>query len=192
MPFIRALREKLTEEAFEVLDAIDQDSIVSELADLSEIIDGILSRLGVSPNELQQRQNQKREKAGGFKDGLVLLETRNPLPTRKGADTKDTLFDDLSDADARKSVSIDPREVIELSHTIDKWSGRREHPAATEVILRLVIPMIRDSWTASTPETVIDSESGNMIRAKLTGTRLGSKFQIELSLYLQQKQLKLL
>ena len=182
----------MTEEAFEVLDAIDQDSIVSELADLSEIIDGILSRLGVSPNELQQRQNQKQEKAGGFKDGLVLLETRNPLPTRKGADTKDTLFDDLSDADARKSVSIDPREVIELSHTIDKWSGRREHPAATEVILRLVIPMIRDSWTASTPETVIDSESGNMIRAKLTGTRLGSKFQIELSLYLQQKQLKLL
>jgi len=189
---LRALREKLTEEAFEVLDAIDQDSIVNELADLSEIIDGILSRLDVSPNELDQRQNQKREKAGGFKDGLVLLETRNPLPTRKGADTGDTLFDDLSSADARESVSIDPREVIELSHTIDKWSDRREHPAATEVILRLVIPTIRDSWTASTPETVIDSESGNMLRAKLTGTRLGSKFQIELSIYCQQKQLKLL
>ena len=189
---LRALREKLTEEAFEVLDAIDQDSIVSELADLSEIIDGILSRLGVSSNELHQRQDQKREKAGGFKDGLVLLETRNPLPTRKGLDTGDTLFDDLSNADARESGSIDPREVIELSHTIDKWSDRREHPAAKEVILRLVIPMIRDSWTASTPEMVIDLESGNMLRAKLIGTRLGSKFQIELSIYSQQKQLKLL
>ncbi len=189
---LRALREKLVEEAFEVMDATDQDSIIGELTDVSEIIDGILSQLGVRRAELQQRQEQKREKAGGFKDGIVLLKTRNPLPTKKESNTRGALFNDVGLTDTGESGPIDDREIIELSHKIDKRSDRREHQAATEVILRLVIPMVRDSWTASTPETVIDSDSGDTILAKIIGTRLSSKLRIELSIFNKHKQLKLL
>ena len=69
---LRALREKLIEEAFEVLDSIDQDSIVGELADVAEVVDGILSHISVGKDKLIQRQKQKREKTGGFKNGMKL------------------------------------------------------------------------------------------------------------------------
>jgi predicted house-cleaning noncanonical NTP pyrophosphatase (MazG superfamily) len=188
---LRTLREKLLEEAFEVLDATDQDSIVEELADVSEVIEGILSQLGVSKEELLKRQDQKRKKAGGIKDGMVLLETQNPLPTKKNADSVATLFPELNNMTPQDIVPISSREVVELSHRIDKWSDRREHQAATEVVLRLLIPMVRDSWSASTPETVVDSATGEVMRAKLTGIRQGSKYEIELSIFSPQKQLKL-
>ena len=142
------MREKLVEESFEVLDASDQDSIVGELADVAEVVEGILSLIRVNRDELHRRQDKKREKAGGFKEGVVLLETRNPLPTIKDTSDENTLFD-LNKLLKINHLSIDPREVVELSHTIDKWSDRKEHQAATESILHLVIPMIRDNWTAS-------------------------------------------
>lgn len=188
---LRALREKLVEEAFETLDAIDQDSIVDELADVIEIVDGILHQLCVSREKLQQRQDQKRNKAGGFKDGIVLLDTRNPLPTKKGSDTDDTLFNDLGNAETQDGVSIEIPEAIKLGHNLDKWSDRREHQATTEVLMQLLIPMIQDNWSAITPETVVDSDSDNVIRANLKGTRFGSKLQIVLSIFSRLKQLKL-
>ncbi|MFZ5993411.1 MAG: hypothetical protein ACOYU4_00230 [Thermodesulfobacteriota bacterium] len=188
---LRALREKLIEEAFEALDATVQDSIVEELADLSEVIDEILSMLSVSRDELQERQKQKREKAGGFKDGLVLLETRNPPPTEKGVKNDVTLFGDMGHADTRDIIPIHGRKVIELSHAINKWSDRREHQVAEEAILKLVVPMVRDSWTTTAPEMVIESDLGNVVRAKITGKRLGADLQIEISFFIPQKQLKL-
>lgn len=188
---LKALREKLVEEAFEVIDATVQDSIVEELADVSEVIDGIISQLGIKRVELRKRQDQKRKKTGGFTDGLVLLETRNPAPTTKGTDRGYSLFDHLSQPDTRDSITIDDREIIDLSHAVHKWSDRREHQGATEVMLKLVVPMVRDGWSASTPETVIESDSGNVIRAKITAKRLGAKLQIELSFFIPQKQLKL-
>ncbi len=187
---LRALREKLVEESFEVLDASDQDSIVGELADVAEVVEGILSLIRVNRDELHRRQDKKREKAGGFKEGVVLLETRNPLPTIKDTSDENTLFD-LNKLLKINHLSIDPREVVELSHTIDKWSDRKEHQAAIESILHLVIPMIRDNWTASSPETVIDPDSGSVALIKVTGKRTGAKLEIALSIFTHQKQLKL-
>lgn len=189
---LRALREKLIEEGFEVLDAIDQESIVDELADVIEVVDGILSQLGVSQDELLKRKEQKNKRAGGFKDGIVLLETEKPLPTKMGTNTG-TLFDNFSPSDGRGIAQIDNRKVIELSYKIDKWSDRREHQAASESILSLVVPMVSNSWEADTPETVIESCLDKDFRAKIkiTGKRLGAKLQIGLSIFTPQKQLKL-
>lgn len=188
---LRALREKLVEEAFEVLDATDQDSIVGELADVSEVIDSILSQFNVSREDLRYRQDKKREKAGGFNDGVVLLETRNPLPTNKNNDDSDTLFDDVDISYKRDSLPLDSREVIELGHQIEKWSDRREHQAATETILNLIVPMVRDIWVEKSLETIVDPETGTVVQAKVTGRRQNAKTQIEISIYTQQKQLNL-
>ena len=188
---LRALREKLMEEAFEVLDAVDQESIVGELADVIEIVDGILFQLDISQAELLQRQDQKRKRAGGFKDGLVLLETENPLPTKRDANTG-TLFCDFSPSDEQDVFHIDNREVIKLSHKIDKWSDRREHQAESESILSLVIPIVRDSWEANTTIMAIESSSDNdTAKVKIIGKRQGSKLKISLSIFTPQKQLKL-
>jgi len=189
--FLRALKEKLVEESFEVLDAADKESIVGELADVAEIIDGILAQLKVKHHELRQKQDKKREKAGGFKEGIVLLETRNPLPTEKGGGSNNTLFENLHPENMQYVLPFNGRKIIELSHKIDKWSDRREYPAAKEIISRFVVPMVRDNWTAVTSETVIDSESNMVVQVETTAIRLGSKIQFELSIFSPPKQLKL-
>lgn len=190
--FERALLEKLIEEAFEVLDAVDQESIINELADVLEVVDGILSHLGVSKKELQIQQDQKRERAGGFKDGFVLLDTKNPLPTKAKVKT-DALFGDTKQNVTKNSSHIDDQVVFELSRKFDKRSDRREHQAAAEKILQLLVPMVRDSWEANIPETVIESKSGSAVpvKIKITGTRSGARIQIGLSLFTPPQQLKL-
>jgi len=189
--FLKALQEKLIEESFEVLDAADKDSILGELADVNEVIDGILNLIGAKRYELDQRQDKKRWKAGGFEDGIVLLETRNPLPTKKEKNPIEPVFDDFDKIDSKANSPISFTDLYEISHAIEKWSDKREHQAAREVILNMVFPTILDSWTANTPDTIIDSDSGNIIRVKIKGKRMGAKLKIELSLFTHQKQLKL-
>lgn len=184
---LSALCEKLVEESYEVMDAADQDKIVGELADLSEIIDTILSKLGLSRDELWKRQDKKRKKAGGFKRGLVLLETRNLLPIEKSPGSGEGLFDDFKTI-SQESVPIKAQKIIELGHKIDKWRDRREHPTATEIILHLVIPIVRNTWNSAIPEMKIESNSDHFLKAKLKGIRKGSKLEIELSIFLHKKQ----
>lgn len=182
--FLRALREKLVEEAIEVMDASDQDSIIGEIADLCEIIDEIISQLNVSRDELERRKEQKRKKTGGFKNGIVLLETENPLPTEKASELKRDLFEDFyKNCKESQSIAFGAQKIIEASRTIEKWSDQREHPAATEMILHLNIPIVRDQWTANTPETSLDDKRKNVIQAKISGIRKGSKLIIELSIF---------
>ncbi len=180
---LTALKEKLIEEAFEVLDSVDQDSMIDELADVNEVINGILSHLGANRNELLKRQRKKREKAGGFNDGIVLLETRNLPPSQKSSGSDNTLFNSSNN---QKRTPIDGRKIIELGHQIDRWTDRKVHTAETEELMRLVIPMVSDNWTS-----VAGSSSENSVPAKIKGTRLGSKLQIELSIFVQPKQLLL-
>ena len=175
---LRALREKLIEEGLEVLDARDQDSIVGELADVSEVVDAILQLLNVSREDMRARQRQKRDKAGGLWEGRVLVETRNPLPTDKNTSTNMQLF---SDSENETSFSIENREVLELAHNIERWANRREHLAGTEQILHIVVPIMRDRWSDSTFELTIEPSVVNKIGVKISGQRSGSQLHFELS-----------
>ena len=189
--FLRFLREKLIEESFEVLEAIDQDSIVGELADLSEVIDTILSRLGVTHHELRKCQEAKRGKAGGFQDGLVLLETRNPLPIQKGV-VGSSLFQDItSPGTSGDETYIDARDIIDRGHKIEKWEDKREHSTTIENILDLKIPVVRDEWEATTSIKDTKDSSGRVYKVKVTGSREGANLKIKLSMHLLAKQLKL-
>jgi len=181
---LRALKEKLVEEAFEVLDAIDQESIINELADVSEVVDGILSHINVTNSELEKRQAEKREKAGGFKDGIVLLETRNPLPTTK-RQPDPSLFEEIEYEGSYETV-LDQQKIIDQSHKIDKWSDKREHQSSTETILNITIPMVLDKWFSNTAEKVIDPD--NNIKVLLEGKRLGCNIQIQLSVFTTHKE----
>ena len=189
--FLRFLREKLIEESFEVLEAIDQDSIIGELADLSEVVDAILSELGVNHEELRKRQEAKREKAGGFKNGLVLLETRNPLPIQKGLVDNSLLQDILGPKSIGDNIYIEAKEILDRGHKIEKWSDKREHPAAIEDILNLKIPVVRDEWEAVT--TIKDSKgkSDQVYKIKITGKRDAANLEVNLSVFATGKQLKL-
>lgn len=69
------LRQKLIEEAFEVHDAVPKDLMLEELADVEEVVDSILRELSLTRHELTTSKSAKREKRGGFEQGVVLIET---------------------------------------------------------------------------------------------------------------------
>ena len=69
------LISKLIEEALEVREAQNPEQKTEELADLFEVYRAIAKAEGVSLNSIKQAADQKKRKAGGFEEGLVLLQT---------------------------------------------------------------------------------------------------------------------
>ena len=70
----RALREKLVEEAQEAAQATPEH-LVTELADLSEVVDALLAAYGVKREAVQAEQQRRRAERGGFTRRLRLLWT---------------------------------------------------------------------------------------------------------------------
>ncbi len=79
------LVSKLFEEALEVRDAVGHDQKMEELADLYEVVRAMAKSEGIELPEIERAADRKREKVGGFEQGLILLQTgittsdRNPL-----------------------------------------------------------------------------------------------------------------
>ena len=71
-----ALFEKLIEEAKEMAISTP-DELVTEIADLYEVIDAILATHQISEGDVRKKQNQKRKERGGFQKRIRLLWTAN-------------------------------------------------------------------------------------------------------------------
>lgn len=67
---IKLLNKKLDEE----LDEYKENEDVEELADLVEVIYGILKHRGISISEFEKIREDKNSKRGSFNDGILLLE----------------------------------------------------------------------------------------------------------------------
>ena len=65
---VKGLEEKLSEELREYL----ADHSLEEMADLLEVMHGILYHRGISWDELEQVRLRKREERGGFEKGIFL------------------------------------------------------------------------------------------------------------------------
>jgi predicted house-cleaning noncanonical NTP pyrophosphatase (MazG superfamily) len=72
----QALLEKLVEEAQEARQAAP-DELITELADLQEVIAALLAAWHISPEKVQQIQDQRRAERGGFEQRLKLLWTED-------------------------------------------------------------------------------------------------------------------
>lgn len=68
----QALLAKLVEEATEVSEA-NSEFLISELADLYEVIDAILATKGISEDVVRLQQREKQAKCGGFERRIRLL-----------------------------------------------------------------------------------------------------------------------
>jgi predicted house-cleaning noncanonical NTP pyrophosphatase (MazG superfamily) len=75
---LTALRRKLVEESYEALDAKAGDELISELADIQEVIEGIRESLQVPSEVLEGERKKKRKRRGGFRQGLMLKTTSTP------------------------------------------------------------------------------------------------------------------
>jgi len=179
----RALREKLIEESFEVLDAKDHDAVLDELSDVLEVVYSIASHLGTEFSEIEKRKVEKKKKVGGFGKGLILVGTTNPSPSSMPEKARNLSFD-FGDHDSAIVLQDGYGEPIK------KWTDKREHSAATEVVLNIVTPILLENWEADTQEVALASDKNETIRATIKSVREGSKTRITLSVY-ASKQLDL-
>jgi predicted house-cleaning noncanonical NTP pyrophosphatase (MazG superfamily) len=84
---VRALRQKLVEEAFEVLDASSGDDLLGELADVQEVLLALASALNLTSDSVEQERLRKRKRRGGFDEGMMLLKTSTPQSLPMTTDT---------------------------------------------------------------------------------------------------------
>ena len=70
----QALRDKLCEEAAEAASATAQH-LISELADLYEVIDTLMASNSIDPTIVRAEQERRRSERGGFAQRIRLLAT---------------------------------------------------------------------------------------------------------------------
>lgn len=68
----QALLTKLSEEAQEASTA-SAEKLVTELADLYEVIDAVMAAYGIEPSTVLNEQTERRNKRGGFERRFKLL-----------------------------------------------------------------------------------------------------------------------
>ena len=73
-----ALRKKLTEEVSELLSADGPREICEETADVLEVLEALCAREGVAWADVLALRARKREKRGGFEDGICLISVSDP------------------------------------------------------------------------------------------------------------------
>lgn len=75
--FAAALRDKLLEESAEiVLD--DKEKLISELADLQEVLDCLADTKGITREDIEKAQAKKNDKVGSFKKRIFVEVTALP------------------------------------------------------------------------------------------------------------------
>jgi predicted house-cleaning noncanonical NTP pyrophosphatase (MazG superfamily) len=70
--FSLALKQKVVEEAMELLEAKGREDILGELADLLELVDAIQISENITAADVADKKFQKRLKRGGFDKKLFL------------------------------------------------------------------------------------------------------------------------
>ena len=70
----QALQDKIVEEGEEIRKSSDEE-LVTEIADLYEVIDALIAVYGLSKEEILRRQAERRESRGGFEKKIKLTKT---------------------------------------------------------------------------------------------------------------------
>lgn len=73
--FIWEIKEKIREEAVELIIAYRRKGAINEIVDIQELIDTLIAEMGITKFELWELQRKKNEKRGGFKKRLFLIKT---------------------------------------------------------------------------------------------------------------------
>ena len=75
---IRLLKEKLVEEANEVLDAKDDDEVVAEIGDVIDVLQQIVKDLKIKKRLIRKSRRLKLKHRGKFKKGIYMYYVKFP------------------------------------------------------------------------------------------------------------------
>jgi predicted house-cleaning noncanonical NTP pyrophosphatase (MazG superfamily) len=99
------LKSKMVEEAYELYWSKTDENTIEEMADVLEVIHGVCKAFGMSIDDLEKIAKDKREKRGGFEDGVVLVATKERSAIRI-AKQQDSLFPTDQEIDVRLSPKL--------------------------------------------------------------------------------------
>ena len=160
----RLLKRKLVEEALEVLDSKEEDNLVVELADILEVLDGILGQHQIDIQTVLQQKQKKREKVGGFEKGVYLKTTSSRAISSKG------------------KIVIDSNPV-DTKQKVSKSTDLRKYSTANESLTRIKVPVTLDKWE------IRPSVRAKNIDIVLRGERKQGIWQIEISVFEKAEQM---
>lgn len=116
--FVKANREKLLEEAYEFFHAScgqDVDKLLTESADVLEVILTSLEHYGLNLNDLVQRVEERRKERGRFIQGVVLESVNQPWSDLVETDQPRFVFSDSGASDLLSLVRS------ELERSEEAW-----------------------------------------------------------------------
>ena len=160
----RLLKRKLVEEALEVLDSEGDEDLVVELADILEVLDGILGQHQIDMETVLAQKQKKREKAGGFEKGVFLKTTTSRATSNKG------------------KIVVD-NNPVDTKQKISKSTDLRKYSTANESLTRIKVPLTLDKWE------IRPSVKADNIDIVLKGERKSGIWQIEISVFEEAKQM---
>lgn len=73
--YLREIKKKISEEANELIAARNKKEIINEIIDIQELVDVLVSQLGLKKSAIKKQQKMKNKKRGGFKKRLFLIKT---------------------------------------------------------------------------------------------------------------------
>ena len=73
--YFEEVKKKVVEEAKELTKVKNKKGVINEVVDVQELIDVLVSELGLTKSEIQKQQKIKNKKRGGFKKKLFLIKT---------------------------------------------------------------------------------------------------------------------
>ena len=74
--YLKEIKKKTLEEAKELTRARSKKEVINEIVDIQELIDVLISELGLTKSKIQKQQRIKNKKRGGFKKRLFLIKTK--------------------------------------------------------------------------------------------------------------------
>ena len=161
---VQLLKRKLVEEALEVLDSEDDEALTVELADILEVLDGVLEQHQIDIQIVLDKKRKKREKAGGFEKGVYLKMTSSGVAFSKG------------------KIVVDDKPV-DTKQMVSKSTDLRKYPTANESLTRIKVPVTLDRWE------VHPSVRAENIDVLIRGERKQGTWQIEISVFEEAEQM---
>lgn len=70
--YVNALRDKLLEEAKELVEARTKTAFIEEIADVYEVLEAFMEQAGINPRNVQRIKETKQVTHGKFSKGIIL------------------------------------------------------------------------------------------------------------------------
>lgn len=175
-----SLKRKLIEEGLEVFDAPDSGAIADEVADVLEVIEALLTTLGISRKEVLARKRTKKDRRGGFEKGVMLVSTQLPPPN--------------SNSDAQyERPRIARAEDLPIQHPLTNIDRRIGPSGVAERQVTLGFPLSANVVDLKALSIDLETSEGipHPMRLDVHVTREGADAKVRLRLVNDPLQLKL-